>query len=142
VQLLKNFPAFYGTRRSITMFTRALHWSRSIQFMSSHSISLRSILILFTHLRLCLPSGLAVILRSESVGTHDHILLSQIRDSPNLEGQVPAFISPRNRVGPVIPPGTGFPFLRLLRPAGLRWKYSTPPPHGNPSISQEIPPFM
>jgi hypothetical protein len=38
VQLLKNFPAFYGTRRFITVFTRALHWSlswaRSIQFPS------------------------------------------------------------------------------------------------------------
>jgi hypothetical protein len=29
VQLLKNFPAFYGTRRFITVFTRALHWSLS-----------------------------------------------------------------------------------------------------------------
>jgi hypothetical protein len=45
---------------------------------------------------LALPS--AVILRSESRGTHDHILLSQIRVSSNLEGQVPVFISPRNRV--------------------------------------------
>jgi hypothetical protein len=27
VQLLKNFPAFYGTRRFITVFTRALHLS-------------------------------------------------------------------------------------------------------------------
>jgi hypothetical protein len=26
VQQLKNFPAFYGTRRFITVFTRALHW--------------------------------------------------------------------------------------------------------------------
>jgi hypothetical protein len=56
VQPLKNFPAFYGTRRFITMFTRALHWSlswaRSIQFIPSHSVSLRSILILSTHLRL------------------------------------------------------------------------------------------
>jgi hypothetical protein len=34
----------------------------------------------------------AVILGSESRGTGDHILLSQIRDSPNLEGQVPVFI--------------------------------------------------
>jgi hypothetical protein len=25
VQLLKNFPAFYGTRKFITVFTRALH---------------------------------------------------------------------------------------------------------------------
>jgi hypothetical protein len=40
----------------------------------------------------------AVILGSESRGTHDHILLSQIRDSPNMEGQVPVFISPRKRV--------------------------------------------
>jgi hypothetical protein len=29
VQLLKNFPAFYGTWRFITVFTRALHWSLS-----------------------------------------------------------------------------------------------------------------
>jgi hypothetical protein len=40
----------------------------------------------------------AVILEYESRGTHGHILLSQIRDSPNLEGQVPVFISPRKRV--------------------------------------------
>jgi hypothetical protein len=29
VQLLKNFPAFYGTRRFITVFTKALRWSIS-----------------------------------------------------------------------------------------------------------------
>jgi hypothetical protein len=29
VQLLENFPAFYGTQRFITEFTRALHWSLS-----------------------------------------------------------------------------------------------------------------
>jgi hypothetical protein len=49
-------------------------------------------------LQLLLALASAVILRSESRGTHDHILLSQIRDSPNLEGQVPVFVSPRNRV--------------------------------------------
>jgi hypothetical protein len=27
-------------------------------------------------------------------------------------------------------PGTWFPFRRILRVAGLRWSYSTPPPHG------------
>jgi hypothetical protein len=27
-------------------------------------------------------------------------------------------------------PGTGFPFSRLLGFSGLRWRYSTPPPHG------------
>lgn len=34
----------------------------------------------------------AVVLGSQSHGTHDHILLSQIRDSSNLEGQAPVFI--------------------------------------------------
>jgi hypothetical protein len=50
------------------------------------------------HLQLLLVLASAVIVRSESRGTHDHILLSQIRDSPNLEGQVQVFISPRNWV--------------------------------------------
>jgi hypothetical protein len=45
----------------------------------------------------------AVFLWSESLGTRDHILLSHIWD---------------------------FPFRRLLRLAGSRWRYSTPPPHG------------
>jgi hypothetical protein len=49
-------PAFYGTRRFITVFTRALDrslfWTRSIQSIPSHPISRRSILVLSTHLRL------------------------------------------------------------------------------------------
>jgi hypothetical protein len=36
--------------------------------------------------------GRAVILGSESRGTHGRILLSQIRDYPNLEGQFPVFV--------------------------------------------------
>jgi hypothetical protein len=44
-------------------------------------------------LQLLLFLASAVIPGSESRGTHDHILLSQIRDSPNLEDQVPEFIS-------------------------------------------------
>jgi hypothetical protein len=50
-QLLKNFPTFYGTRRFIPMFTRALHclsWARSIQSILSPSyfseINLKTIL--------------------------------------------------------------------------------------------------
>jgi hypothetical protein len=57
-------------------------------------------------MRLLLALASAVIFGSKSRGTRDHILLSQIRD---------------------------FPFRRLLRPAGLRWRYSTPPPHGKVS---------
>jgi hypothetical protein len=37
----------------------------------------------------------AVILGFLSRGTHDHILLSQIGDSPNLKGQVPVFYIPQ-----------------------------------------------
>jgi hypothetical protein len=54
-------------------------------------------------LQLLLVLASAVILRSESHGTHDHILLSHIPDFPNLEGLVPIFISPRNRVTRLYP---------------------------------------
>jgi hypothetical protein len=47
----------------------------------------------------------------DSRGTCDHILLSQIRDSPNLEGQVPIFISPRNRVARLYPQALGSLFV-------------------------------
>jgi hypothetical protein len=45
IVLLSNFPAFYGTRRFIAVFTGALHWSlswaRLIQSFPSHRTSLR-----------------------------------------------------------------------------------------------------
>jgi hypothetical protein len=58
-----------------------------------------------TGLSFTIAAGLAraVIFESESRGTRDLILLSQIRD---------------------------FHFRRLLRLAGLWWRYSIPPPHG------------
>jgi hypothetical protein len=56
---------------------------------------------MFLYMLLALVS--VVFLGSESLRTPDHILLSQILD---------------------------FPFRRLLRLAGSRWRYSTPPPHG------------
>jgi hypothetical protein len=51
-------------------------------------------------LQLLLALASAVILRSESYGTHNHILLSQILDSPNLEGQgcLPRICCPSNDV--------------------------------------------
>jgi hypothetical protein len=55
-QLVNKFPAFYGTRRFITVFTRARHWP--LQPTPPHPISPRSILVLFPHLRLGLPNGL------------------------------------------------------------------------------------
>jgi hypothetical protein len=59
------------------------------------------------HLQLLLALASAVILRSESRGNHDHILLSQIWDSPILEAQVPIFMSPRNRVARLYPQALG-----------------------------------
>jgi hypothetical protein len=53
----------------------------------------------------------AVILGFESRGTRNHILLSQFQDFPNLEGQVPIFISPRNRVAQLYPQALGFLFV-------------------------------
>ena len=48
-QLVKKFPAFHGTRRFITALTRARHlsltWASSIQSISPHPTSSRSILI-------------------------------------------------------------------------------------------------
>jgi hypothetical protein len=42
---------------------------------------------------------------------HDHIFLSQIRDSANLEGQAPLFISSRNRVTQLYPQALGSLFV-------------------------------
>jgi hypothetical protein len=62
-------------------------------------------------LQLLLILSSAFTLRSQSRGTHDHILLSQIRDSPNLEDQVPVFIFARKRVARLYPQALGFLFV-------------------------------
>jgi hypothetical protein len=62
-------------------------------------------------LQLLLALARALILGSESRETHNKIVLSQIRDSPNLEGQVPVFISPRNRVAQLYPQALGSLFV-------------------------------
>jgi hypothetical protein len=62
-------------------------------------------------LQLLLVLASAFILKFDPRRTHDHILLSQIRDSPNLEDQVPVFISPRNRVAQLYPQTLGFLFV-------------------------------
>ena len=62
LQLVKKFPAFHGTRRFITALTSVRHsslsWASPIQSTYPHPTSWRSSLILSTHLRLGLPSGL------------------------------------------------------------------------------------
>ena len=62
LQLVKKFPAFHGTRRFITALTSvrqlSLTLASPIRSIYPHPTSWRSILILSTHLRLVLPSGL------------------------------------------------------------------------------------
>ena len=62
LQLVKKFPAFYGTRKFITALTSVRHlslsWASPVQSTHPHLTSWRSILILSTHLCLGLPSGL------------------------------------------------------------------------------------
>ena len=62
LQLVKKFPAFHGTRRFVTALTSVRHlslsWASPIQSIYPHLTSWRSIIILSTHLRLGLPSGL------------------------------------------------------------------------------------
>ena len=58
----QEIPRIFGTRRFITVLTRARHlslsWANSIQSSQPRPTSWRSILILTFHLRLGLPSGL------------------------------------------------------------------------------------
>jgi hypothetical protein len=62
----------------------------------------------------------AVTLGSKARRTYDYILLSHPRLlQPGRPG--PRIYIPQEQGGPVIIPGTGFPFCRLLRLAGLRW---------------------
>jgi hypothetical protein len=72
-------PAFYGTRWFITVFTRALHrslfWARSIQSLPSDPISLRSILILSTHLLLGLPNIYIKLLHASTLLGHPQATL-------------------------------------------------------------------
>jgi len=62
LHLVKKFLAFHGTRRFITVITSVRHlslsWASPIQSIYPHPTSWRSVLILSTHRRLGLPSGL------------------------------------------------------------------------------------
>jgi hypothetical protein len=77
----------------------------------------------------------AITHRLESRRTHNQILLSHLR-LPQPGGPGSRIYIPQEQGGPVIPPGTGFPFRRLLRLAGLRRRCSNPPPHWTASFKK------
>jgi hypothetical protein len=62
----------------------------------------------------------------------DSWLYFTVSDSrlPQPGGPDPSIYIPQEQSGPDKTPGIGFPFRRLLRLAGLRWRYSNPPPNG------------
>jgi hypothetical protein len=69
-------------------------------------------------LQLLLVFARAVILGSESLGIHDHTLLSEVRDSLNLEGHVTVFTAPRNRVAQLHPQTLGSLFVASYESQG------------------------
>ena len=75
LQLVKKFPAFYGTRRFITALTSvrqlSLSWASPIQSIYPHPTSCRSIRTLSTHLRLGLTNGVF----PSSFPTHNCLLI-------------------------------------------------------------------
>jgi hypothetical protein len=64
----------------------------------------------------------AITERSESRRTRNHTLLSHLR-LPQPGGPGSRIYILQEQGGPVIPPGTRFPLRRLLRLAGLVWRY-------------------
>jgi hypothetical protein len=95
-------PVYLGVKHPSRAYDHIFIYIRHLRVCWSRALSLTRGQVYRLQLLLALAS--AVILGSESRGTRDHILLSQVPD---------------------------FPFCCLLRIAGLRWRYSTPPPHGN-----------
>jgi hypothetical protein len=61
---------------------------------------------------------------------------------PHPGGPGPHIYIPQEQGGPVMTSGTGFPFCRLLRLAGLRWRYSNPPPRGDSAIRSQSQSFF
>jgi hypothetical protein len=101
-QLVNKNPPFYGTRRFIAVVTTARYWSLSwdrwIQFTPSKPISLRSILMLSSHLRLGLPSFPSLLVSGRNCLYISHLSHAcymtrpfyppEFDDSPNNESKV------------------------------------------------------
>jgi hypothetical protein len=111
------------------------------QFFFRHEISGRQLRLWYfvapslTRLRVCnlllncfwaLPEQS---LLSRSPAELTAIFYCLIWESPNLEGQVPVFISPRNSVAQLYPRALDSLSVTSYDSRGLRWKYSNPPPH-------------
>jgi hypothetical protein len=97
LRLTVNLSVSLGVERQLGLMTRyVLRLTVTVLFSVGAPSLMRGRVC---HLYMLLALASAIFLGSESLGTRDHILLSQIWD---------------------------FPYRRLLRLAGSRWRYSTP----------------
>jgi hypothetical protein len=76
----------------------------------------------------CWPSPVQSFLGLSPAGLMTIFYCLRFETPQTWRGQIPVFISPQEQGGPVIPPGTGFPF-RCLQDTELQWRYSNLPPY-------------
>jgi hypothetical protein len=114
-----QWPVCLGIKHPSGAYDQISSTVRKLRVCWCGALSLTSERVCRLQLLLALAS--AVILGSESHRTRDHILVSQIRDSPNLEGQVPIFISLRNRVAQLYPKALGSLFVASYHSQGYGW---------------------
>jgi hypothetical protein len=77
--MAQKFPTFHGLRSVITVFTKSHHWflswTRWINSTSPNTIPLKSILILFSHIRLGYPIPLGLPIKISYALRIPHLLL-------------------------------------------------------------------
>jgi hypothetical protein len=108
LQLMVSQPVYLAVKPDLEPKTRFLVLSHSCGFVDMGRPFWWDEGVCCLQLLLVLTS--AVILRSESHGTYDHMLLSQIRDSSNLKSQVPV-LYPRKMVAQLYPQTLGYFFI-------------------------------
>jgi hypothetical protein len=97
-------------RPSVRLGDKPLETHDQYSCFPTEHLRLQSLCNILSDERLGLPFTTAAVPRQRS-HSHDHILLPQIGHSPNLEGQVPVFISPMNRVARLYPQALGSLFV-------------------------------
>jgi hypothetical protein len=75
----------------------------------------------------CWPSPEQSFLVPSPTGLMAIFYCPRLETRPIWRARSPYFYIPLEKSGPLVYPGTGFSFRRLLRLEGLRWKYSNPP---------------